>query len=217
MISAMKPPFCAVSAAAAGFLCAALSATREARAEMRLTTIVPCETNDSSSTELWALSAAMAALPRLGTTTDASGTDFLLGWSIPLVCAGAMTSRALTYEDTCGGSRPPGATCDPVAGEVPVGSYAHRLVVEPSWAPWGARGQLRGAYRYTMRGAPNDGPLGVSGSLGSTIDFSGALTRLSLSPELSGHVSIIVLVVRFDRYFAGPDRNALTFLGGAGF
>jgi hypothetical protein len=68
-----------------------------------------------------------------------------------------------------------------------------------------------------MRGAPNDGPLGVSGSLGSTIDFSGALTRLSLSPELSGHVSIIVLVVRFDRYFAGPDRNALTFLGGAGF
>jgi hypothetical protein len=183
---------------------------------MHWSTIVPCEMNASPSTEIWALSVALAAVPRLGTTTDASGTDFLLVVD-PASCAGAMKSRALTYEDTCGGTRAPGATCDPVAGEVPVGTYAHRLVLEPSWAPWAGRGQLRGAYRYTVRGAPNDGAVGVSASLGTTIDPSRAPARLSLSPELTAHLSILVLAVRYDRYFAGSDRNALSILLGAGF
>jgi hypothetical protein len=57
----------------------------------------------------------------------------------------------------------------------------------------------------------------VSGSLGSTIDPNRAPTPLSLSPELTLHASILVLVVRYDRYFAGPDRNAFTILVGAGF
>jgi hypothetical protein len=206
----------AACSVAAALLVTTLS-VREARAQVHWSTIVPCETNASPSTETWTLSVALAALPRLGTTTDASGTGFLLGWSIPLVCAGAMKSRALTYEDTCGGTRAPGTTCDPVAGEVPVGTYAHRLVLEPSWAPRGGRGYLRGAYRYTIRGAPSDGAVGVSASLGTTIDPSRVPARLSLSPELTAHVSILVLAVRYDRYFAGSDRNALTILLGAGF
>jgi hypothetical protein len=201
---------------AAALLFATIS-VHEARAQMHWSAIVPCEMNASPSTETSSFSVALAAVPRLGTTTDASGTDFLLGWSIPLVCAGAMKSRALTYEDTCGGTRAPGTTCDPVAGEVPVGSYAHRLVLEPSWAPWGGRGYLRGAYRYTIRGAPSDGAVGVSASLGTTIDPNRAPARLSLSPELTAHVSILLLAVRYDGYFAGSDRNALTILLGAGF
>ena len=207
----------AARSVAAALLFATISSVHQARAEMHWSTIVPCEMSASASTETWALGAALAAVPRLGTTTDASGTNFLLGWSIPLVCAGAMKSRALTYEDTCGGTRAPGSTCDPVAGEVPVGSYAHRLVLEPSWAPWAGRGYLRGAYRYTIRGAPSDGAMGVSAGLGTTIDPNRAPARLSLSPELTAHVSILVLAVRYDRYFAGSDRNALTILVGAGF
>jgi len=207
-------PACSVAAA---LLFTTISSVHEARAQMHWSTIVPCEMNASPSTETWALGVALAAAPRLGTTTDATGTNFLLGWSIPLVCAGAMRSRALTYEDTCGGTRAPGGTCDPVAGEVPVGTYSHRLVLEPSWAPWGGRGQLRGAYRYTIRGAPSDGAVGVSASLGTTIDPSRAPARLSLSPELTAHLSILVLAVRYDRYFAGSDRNALSILLGVGF
>lgn len=101
---------------------------------------------------------------------------------------------------------------------------AHRFAIDPGLAfPSRTTAFVRGGYRYVHH-APRAG-VGIGGGVGSTVEVFApeATPRPSLGAEAILHVGeccragYVNVLARYDRFFAGPSRDAITLAIGLAF